>query len=116
MYKRQAFAVVGGQFAEQQDVFRAAYAHFGAVLTLLGPAQAVGLVIFPHHIGNNGNHAKVGKAVADEVRDAIRVERLNRRHPHAGDVAKLHTAVSYTHLSKPLKLILHSCILLVSIL
>ena len=47
------------------------------------------MIIFPHDVGHNGNHAEIGKAVFDEVRNAIGVERLNRGHSHPGDVAEL---------------------------
>ena len=86
---RISLAVVCGELAEQQDVFRAANAHLGAVLALFGPSQSVSLIIFSHDVGHDGDHAEIGKAVLDKVGDAVGVKRFDSRHSHAGDVAKL---------------------------
>ena len=87
---RISLAMVGRQLAEQQDILRAANAHFGAVLALLAPSEAVGLVVLAHHIGHDRDHAEVGKPVLHVMPDTHCVERLHGRHAHAGRVAEQH--------------------------
>jgi hypothetical protein len=57
-------------------------------LHVLGPAEAIGLVVLPHHVGDDGDHAHVGEAVRQVVERRLHVERVDRRHALAGHAAE----------------------------
>ena len=82
------FGPVGGQLAEEEEVFGAAHPHLGTVLALLTPAQTIGLVVLPHHIGDDGHHAEVLEPVGHVVLDAEGVKGLDGGHPGAGGASK----------------------------
>jgi hypothetical protein len=59
---------------------------------LLGPAEAIGLVILAHHVGADGLAAEEGEAVPDEVRHALIRERRDGLEAEAVDAAR-HDAI-----------------------
>src|SRR5690606_35558450 len=73
-----ALGTIGLWLAQQQDVLGGADAHLGAVLALLGPTQAVGLVVLAHYVGDNGDHAYVVEAVLAGVESGLHVEGAHR--------------------------------------
>ena len=74
---------ISGRFPEYEKILRHTHAHLRAVFALLSPAEAVGLIVFPDHIGNDCFHAHVGKAVFGIVPDTVAVERIDRLTTHA---------------------------------
>ena len=60
---------VGRKLSEKQNIFRTAYAHFCAVLALLRPAKAIGLIVFAHNVRCDGYSPHIPEAVLDKVHD-----------------------------------------------
>ena len=92
---------VRGQLPKQQDVFRTADAHLAAVLALFAPAQAVGLIVLPNHVCDDGDHAEVLEAVAHGVLDGHGVEGLHRRHARARGVSEEHAVLDVAGVHPP---------------
>lgn len=61
-----AVARVRGWLAEQEEIFRHSGAHAAAVLALLRPAEAIGLVVLPHYVRHDGLARKESEAVLFE--------------------------------------------------
>ena len=84
---RIGVGAVGCRFAEDEKILRHTDTHLGAVLTLLRPSEAVGLIVLSDHIGYDSFHTHVGKSVSGVMGYAIAVEWINRLTPHT---AKAH--------------------------
>ena len=76
-------SAVSGRLAKDEQIFRHTYPHLRAVFALLGPAEAVGLIVFPDNICYDSLHAHVGKAVLGVMPDTVAVERIDRLTAHA---------------------------------
>ena len=72
----------------QKDVFRRADTLRAAVLQHLGVAEPIGLVVLPHDVGDDGHHTHELEAVLQVVKQTLGMERADRRHALAGNVAE----------------------------
>jgi hypothetical protein len=79
---------VGRRAPEQEQVLGQAEAHLRPVLALLGPAEAIGLVVLPDDVGDDRLHPEEREAVPGVVGDRLGVERLDRLEAEPGHSAR----------------------------
>ena len=93
---RVCFGSIRRELAEQQDVLRTPDPHLAAVLALLRPAEAIGLIVLAHHVGHDRDHAEILKSVPHVVLNAERMERFDGRHARSRRIAEQNAVFDMT--------------------